>query len=515
MLSALTNAIHAYFPTSEATPGRREQTNSKDRLKHLHNRKRQLRKEWRARRREPLQNTEALRAEFHAVHRRIKWLSSHVSNVVKEATKRKNTKGFRADPFTFGKRLFKLSNTARPDFSLEDAYSTSQKRTQMWTVPPATLTFLMPQMYQQKRCLSRCPFRRLKTSKHMYVELEIALHLAQTAFHIPSGSTVHPYSTACIPLSGKYGNQPRYQHHGAKPALSFFTKREKHQSRPTSDQSLYPTAMVSSSFRSCRRNLQHSWFLIATLTTRHKMAFCQVCQAVLNIRRSHKKHFATPAKIIVQPVLRGLIFAMLLAVFGICLCSSACRGTTFRLTSVDWFSTTTNNLPYTQRSPLGKRWRQLFRLPNWGFSRLCPFTGPIQHLFSATSGLSAPQGNLQWMELQLQVQPSVLRDTSACADNLEICSWSVTCGQAQLDLTNSYFLWSRSLQARPDKCFAATLGFDKAGHFGPINPNLSIGGTKINNLGDADFKYLGKYLNMRSSKVNCRKLTMETLESLL
>ena len=39
-----------------------------------------------------------------------------------------------------------------------------------------------------------------------------------------------------------------------------------------------------------------------------------------------------------------------------------------------------------------------------GFSRLCPFTGPIQHLFSATSGLSAPQGNLQWMELQLQVQ---------------------------------------------------------------------------------------------------------------
>ena len=91
----------------------------------------------------------------------------------------------------------------------------------------------------------------------------------------------------------------------------------------------------------------------------------------------------------------------------------------------------------------------------------------------------------------------------------------MTCCQAQLDLTNSYLLWSRSLQARPDKCFAAALGFDKAGHFGPINPNLSIGGTKINNLGNADFKYLGKYLNMRSSEVNCRKLTMETLESLL
>ena len=111
--------------------------------------------------------------------------------------------------------------------------------------------------------------------------------------------------------------------------------------------------------------------------------------------------------------------------------------------------------------------------------------------------------------------PSVLCDTSAYADDLEICSWSVTCCQAQLDLTNSYLLWSRSLQARPNKCFARALSFDKAGHFGPIHPNLSIGGTKINNLGDADFKYLGKYLNTRSSEVNCRKLTMETLESLL
>ena len=101
------------------------------------------------------------------------------------------------------------------------------------------------------------------------------------------------------------------------------------------------------------------------------------------------------------------------------------------------------------------------------------------------------------------------------ADDLEICSWSVTCCQAQLDLTNNYLLWSRPLQAHPDKCFTAALGFDKAGHFAPINPNLSIDKTSINNLGDADFKYLGKYLNMHSSKVNCCKLTMETLESLL
>ena len=66
---------------------------------------------------------------------------------------------------------------------------------------------------------------------------------------------------------------------------------------------------------------------------RYRQAFCQVCQAVLNMRRSHKKHFATLTKIIVQSVLRGpVIFAMHLAVFGICLYSIACRDTTFRLT---------------------------------------------------------------------------------------------------------------------------------------------------------------------------------------
>ena len=44
MISTLVNAIHAYFPSSD-TPSRKHKTeNKKDRLKHLRNRKRQLRK---------------------------------------------------------------------------------------------------------------------------------------------------------------------------------------------------------------------------------------------------------------------------------------------------------------------------------------------------------------------------------------------------------------------------------------------------------------------------------------
>ena len=177
----------------------------------------------------------------------------------------------------------------------------------------------------------------------------------------------------------------------------------------------------------------------------------------------------------------------------ICLYSSACRGTTFRLTSVDWFSTTTNS--YTDaKVSVGKEMTPTFPFALGVFQGcvLSPvlFNICFQPLLNSLHHRATSNG---W-SYSFKSNPSVLSNTSAYADGLEICLWSVTCCQAQLDLTNSYLLWSRSLQARPDKCFAAALGFDKAGHFGPINPNLSIGGTKVNDLGDADFKYLGKYL---------------------
>ena len=115
----------------------------------------------------------------------------------------------------------------------------------------------------------------------------------------------------------------------------------------------------------------------------------------------------------------------------------------------------------------------------------------------------------------LKSNSSIQRDTSAYADDLEICSWSTTCCQSQLDLTDNYLLWSRSLKARPDKCFATSLGYGADGHFGRLDPSLEIGGEKITYLDDADFRYLGKPINTESSEVNCRKQIEEKLQLLL
>ena len=115
----------------------------------------------------------------------------------------------------------------------------------------------------------------------------------------------------------------------------------------------------------------------------------------------------------------------------------------------------------------------------------------------------------------LKSNPSVQRDTSAYADDLEICSWSAASCQAQLDLTDGYLLWSRSMRARPDKCFATSVVLGSDGRYGRTDPALTIGGGRMTYLDDADFRYLGKPINTESSEVDCRRLIEEKLRSLL
>ena len=115
----------------------------------------------------------------------------------------------------------------------------------------------------------------------------------------------------------------------------------------------------------------------------------------------------------------------------------------------------------------------------------------------------------------LKSNPSVQRDTSAYADDLEICSWSAASCQTQPDLTDGYLLWSRSMRAKPDKCFATSVVLGSDGRYGRTDPALTIGGGRMTYLDDADFRYLGKPINTESSEVDCRRLIEEKLLSLL
>ena len=46
--------------------------------------------------------------------------------------------------------------------------------------------------------------------------------------------------------------------------------------------------------------------------------------------------------------------------------------------------------------------------------------------------------------------PTINRDVSAFADDLELCSWQTKLCQAQISICDRYLSWSRSMQAHPN-----------------------------------------------------------------
>ena len=95
--------------------------NHASQLKHLQKRKCQLRREWRNGQNEAIENTAALRSEFHAVLERINRLSAQLASAEKKANRSKNTRPFRANPYSFGMTFFSDKVQSCPDFSVEEA----------------------------------------------------------------------------------------------------------------------------------------------------------------------------------------------------------------------------------------------------------------------------------------------------------------------------------------------------------------------------------------------------------
>ena len=112
--------------------------------------------------------------------------------------------------------------------------------------------------------------------------------------------------------------------------------------------------------------------------------------------------------------------------------------------------------------------------------------------------------------------PIIQRDASAYADDLEICTWNVSCNQALLDIVDKYLLWSRSLAAKPSKCFAAAMRQNEHRAMASFDPLLTISGQPIQYLSpEKDFKYLGRLVNTRNSEELSREKLVATLSDLL
>ena len=91
---------------------------------------------------------------------------------------------------------------------------------------------------------------------------------------------------------------------------------------------------------------------------------------------------------------------------------------------------------------------------------------------------------------------------------------------ALLNTTDCY-QWTRSLTARPDKCFSVSLRLFNAGsaretsQYRSYDPSLTIAGKHLQYLGSDNFKYLGRPINCDLSEHLNRQSIMSYLSSML
>ena len=117
--------------------------------------------------------------------------------------------------------------------------------------------------------------------------------------------------------------------------------------------------------------------------------------------------------------------------------------------------------------------------------------------------------------------PAISRDVSANADDIELCTWTQQGCQALLNTTDCYLQWTRSLTARPDKCFSVALRLFNAGsaretsQYRSYDPSLTIAGKHLQYLGSDNFKYLGRPVNCDLSEHLSRQSIMSYLSSML
>ena len=75
--------------------------------------------------------------------------------------------------------------------------------------------------------------------------------------------------------------------------------------------------------------------------------------------------------------------------------------------------------------------------------------------------------------------------------------------QRLLDTFSEFLLWSRTLEALPNKCWSVALK-NCADCYHRFNPQLTISGELLNYLHDGDFRYLGRPTNVHGSELRSR-----------
>ena len=93
--------------------------------------------------------------------------------------------------------------------------------------------------------------------------------------------------------------------------------------------------------------------------------------------------------------------------------------------------------------------------------------------------------------------------SSAYADDIQLVTSFPEQNQRLLDTFSEFLLWTRTMEARPNKCWSVASKICADGYH-RFDPQLTISGELLKYLDDGDFRYLGRPTNVHGSEFRSR-----------
>ena len=500
----LAKLIYSFFEDKPASKSHAE-TKKKHKqstpaaLSTLRKKLRDLRCQWRSRRKEPSESTAELRQEFHQTHKQIKRVTRQHKSFNQSQRLVNELSKFRSDPYKYGRKVFSSKSSEAPTFTKEEAetffpdrfsdpdrsycYSdfselppTPSVDFHVSTSPPTFDQF--SQVLRSRRNSSapgpngipntvwkRCPclhrplysiMRRAWSCKSIPTSWQCA---AIRLFH-KSGPTDDPTNFRPIALSNCDGKL--FFALVSKAVLrhmirnSFFDMRLQKGFLPDVSGCLEHSSLLSEALRDARahqRSICISWLDLRNAfgSVRHSLILYALQyygfpDHFIQLIRNYYEHLSVVVSNPGHFCSKSMHFA--LGVFQGCTLS------------------------------------------------------PV--LFNIVLQLALDSIERKQCGYQFSSDPDTVLQSSAYADDIQLVTSMAEQNQCLLNCFDSFLLWSQTMSARPNKCWSAALKKHPSGSYHRFNPLLTISGEGLQYLDDKDFRYLGKQTNVRGSELICR-----------
>ena len=125
-------------------------------------------------------------------------------------------------------------------------------------------------------------------------------------------------------------------------------------------------------------------------------------------------------------------------------------------------------------------------------------------LFNIIVQLALDSIEMKHCGYQFSSDPETVLQSSAYADDIQLVTSLAEQNQCLLNNFDSFLLWSRTMSARPNKCWSAALKKHASGSYHRFDPCLTISNEALQYLDDGDFRYLGRPTNVKHSESCCR-----------